>query len=117
MRSDRVSDVRVGAHSGKVRLVLDMVAATPRYAIHRARNGLDLVVKKPEAAAPAVAELVIDGKQVPVTVESPQLTVRPEPAPEALRCPQPPGCRTHRPGPKWRCRFAAKGQGMPLRVR
>jgi type IV pilus assembly protein PilQ len=51
-----VKEIRVGEHAGKVRVVIDMVAAMPRYEARRVRGGIAL-----EIGATAVA----DGKGAP----------------------------------------------------
>ncbi len=83
VRSARVSDVRVGAHGGKVRVVLDVLGQMPRYQIRRLPNGLEVTLKGVTASQPAVAnsEIEIDGQKVPVEVEAPVVAVKPAPAP------------------------------------
>lgn len=87
VRSARVGDVRVGAHPGKVRVVVDMIGEMPAYKISRTGNGLTLSMRssaKPAAVAAAPKmEIEIDGRKLAVEPEvAPVATVKPAPAPE-----------------------------------
>jgi type IV pilus assembly protein PilQ len=53
--SDALKEVRVGAHSEKVRLVLDMQGAMPAYRVDRTGTGLNVVLAEAVARKPAPA--------------------------------------------------------------
>jgi len=53
--SESLKEVRVGAHSEKVRLVLDMQGSMPAYRVDRTGTGLDVVLAEAVARKPAPA--------------------------------------------------------------
>jgi len=74
VRSSKVRDVRVGAHSDKVRLVLDVRGRMPAYEVERTGRGLDVVLggkvaRKPSAPADTPEKVVAENaplRPVPV---------------------------------------------------
>ncbi|MFZ5468525.1 MAG: type IV pilus secretin PilQ [Myxococcota bacterium] len=87
-RGGLLADIRLGAHDGKVRLVLDMQGSMPAYEVKRTSRGLVLSLGFKDTAAPAVAKVdapeaaepvvEIDGKRVPVEIAE---GAEPSPAP------------------------------------
>ncbi|HLL52721.1 MAG TPA: type IV pilus secretin PilQ [Myxococcaceae bacterium] len=110
VHSDKVSDLRAGAHTEKVRLVLDVQNGMPAYRAVRKGKGIDLVLsgavsqpqlaqaepKKDEAKAAAEpdsgpAEVEIDGQKIAL-VETAPVKVAPakeKPAPVAAAVEKP----------------------------
>ncbi|HSP81928.1 MAG TPA: AMIN domain-containing protein, partial [Myxococcaceae bacterium] len=77
VRSSRIKDVRVGAHSEKVRLVLDVRGQMPAYEVERTGRGLEVVLGGKVARKPSAP---VDTPEKVVAENAPR-----RPAPVAAR--------------------------------